>query len=516
MRIEAEDDMDSGKMTEFLIGVMILIATCLFVGYLRFKKRYIYWKNRRIPFPNPNLIFGNFKDMFLSKATEAEVINEICEKFENEKFVGLYYLWTPVLLIKDMDLVKNVTERDFQFFSDHPEITGDSEVDSVSNSLFTMKGSVWKERRLYFTKLFSPKKIKEYFLNIEAGLNILLKNVEECAKDGKDVESIKLVEKYTVHAIASSMYGLDLTKDERNTSKFAAIANLLIHPPPMSIIKITLHTILPGLCNALRISSHPSEIWDYISEFAANIFKAREDSDYERVDLVSMLMKLMADGSTNIKKIDYKEAIGHFFSFFQAGHHTTEISLSHVLLRLSQHKQVQDNLRKEIISAMDDSGALSYESLTKLHYLHGVISETLRMKPALGLIKRICTKPYKLSEDLEVAKGTVIYIPIEYLQNHPQFFPDPQEFNPERFYPGNADQSAYMSFGRGPRLCIGMRFAELEMKRAIAAIISEYEILPSEKMKFPITFDPKTLFFTNIPIGGIWIKFRPLKSGKSI
>lgn len=497
-------------IVEIAVGAFLALCTFILIIYLNLKRKYKYWENRGIQGPKPTFLLGNFKDLFLSKATEAEVINKACYEFENEKFIGLYYLWTPVLVVIDPKLVKNIVETDFDHFVDHPEIVGDTETDCVSNSLFMMKGKVWKDRRLYFSKLFTPKKTKEYFNDMDAGLDVLMKDIKECANGRKDVEALSFLEKYTILSIASTLYGLNLTSDDEATSKFGKIANMLIHPSLLGVVKIILHTVMPSVCNTLRISTQPREIWEYFSELVKNVLKSREANDSGRTDLVSLLMKLMNEGSGQIEKIDFKEAVGHFFAFFQAGHHTTEVTLSHILLRLSQYKDVQENVRKEIESTLSEKGAITYESIKEMVYLDNVISETLRIHPVLGVIKRLCTKPYYLDASLEIPKNTAVYIPVDYLQNHPANFKEPQVFNPDRFSTGTFETAAYMPFGKGPRLCLGMRLAELEMKKAICAIVSEYEILPSKKMNFPIVFDPKTLFFTNIPIGGIWIQFRSL------
>lgn len=85
---------------------------------------------------------------------------------------------------------------------------------------------------------------------------------------------------------------------------------------------------------------------------------------------------------------------------------------------------------------------------------------------------------------------------------------------PERFNSENGglkafkDKGVYLAFGDGPRICIGMRFALMQSKAAIAHLVKNFEITVNEKTKQPLTIDPKE--FLNIKIGGIWLDFKPI------
>lgn len=90
-----------------------------------------------------------------------------------------------------------------------------------------------------------------------------------------------------------------------------------------------------------------------------------------------------------------------------------------------------------------------------------LISETLRYYPPTPLGDRTCIKDYRLpGYDLTVKKGESIVIPVYGMHHDPRFFPEPEQFRPERFSPenkGNITPQAYLPFGQGPRSCIGKR-----------------------------------------------------------
>lgn len=70
------------------------------------------------------------------------------------------------------------------------------------------------------------------------------------------------------------------------------------------------------------------------------------------------------------------------------------------------------------------------------------------------------------------------------------------------------DKGVFLTFGDGPRICLGMRFALMQSKAAIADLVRNFEITVNEKTKRPLILDPKE--FINIKVGGIWLDFKPI------
>uniref|UniRef100_A0A1B6L1J5 Cytochrome P450 n=1 Tax=Graphocephala atropunctata TaxID=36148 RepID=A0A1B6L1J5_9HEMI len=120
---------------------------------------------------------------------------------------------------------------------------------------------------------------------------------------------------------------------------------------------------------------------------------------------------------------------------------------------------------------------------------------------------RECTIPYRIPDsDIVLEKGLFLNIPIRGLHMDPKVYPDPEIFNPDRFVDNNfKPNSMYMPFGDGPRICIAMRFAIMEMKIFLAKIVLQYSIDVDRKTKFPFAFDPQS--FAPSPMGGIRLNF---------
>ena len=93
------------------------------------------------------------------------------------------------------------------------------------------------------------------------------------------------------------------------------------------------------------------------------------------------------------------------------------------------------------------------------------------------------------------------------------FFDNPQEFNPENFSAENKKERnpyAFMAFGHGPRNCIGMRFALLQLKTVTSKIVHQYNVVPCAKTPKGI-LEPDPLSSSGTPKGGVWVKVEKRK-----
>lgn len=113
------------------------------------------------------------------------------------------------------------------------------------------------------------------------------------------------------------------------------------------------------------------------------------------------------------------------------------------------------------------------------------LSETLRKYPPLAMHMRRCNQDYKIpNSDVTIEKGVNLCVPVLAIQKDPEYFPDPERFDPERFGEENKRKLrpfSYMPFGEGPRVCIG----KLKKTRERTGYFS---IFHSLKTKFLLVF----------------------------
>lgn len=152
------------------------------------------------------------------------------------------------------------------------------------------------------------------------------------------------------------------------------------------------------------------------------------------------------------------------FIFFIAGFDTTSTVLSLLTYELSLNPGIQQKLMDEIDETERelDGKRISYETLQQMKYMDQVVSEGLRKWPVTGLVDRYCVSDYVCELDngaqYHFEKGVGFMVPIYGFHHDPKYFPQPEQFDPERFSDENKHKivpGTYIPFGIGPRNCIG-------------------------------------------------------------
>lgn len=186
---------------------------------------------------------------------------------------------------------------------------------------------------------------------------------------------------------------------------------------------------------------------------------------------------------SKLKGISKEEIAGQGVIFFLAGFDTTNSTFCHVIYNLVKYPIWQEKLFEEL---KGKELIMEYETLRNLPLLNAVINETLRLYPPLLELHRSCDRAQTLLDTgIVVPANSTIFIQPYVIHRDPDYFPEPNEFKPERFLGENSAESniAFMPFGLGPRLCVGMRFALNELRIVIAQLIYNYKITADPDLK---------------------------------
>jgi cytochrome P450 len=169
------------------------------------------------------------------------------------------------------------------------------------------------------------------------------------------------------------------------------------------------------------------------------------------------------------KAMGDQQLIDEILTLIVAGHETTASTLNWTWYLLSQHRQIEQKLWNELDGL---PAAAELEDLARFVYTRQIIEEVMRLYPAGWLLTRRALNDDWLGEYFLPAKMEV-YIPIYFIQRHPDLWNDPDRFDPDRFRPENPKprhRLATMPFSAGPRNCIGQLFARIEMQIHLATI----------------------------------------------
>lgn len=141
------------------------------------------------------------------------------------------------------------------------------------------------------------------------------------------------------------------------------------------------------------------------------------------------------------------------------------------------------------------------------------ISETLRKYPPVDTLMRATENDYNIPDsDITLKKGITVFIPVYSMHHDPEYYENPEEFNPERFTSENVAKRhpyTFLPFGDGPRNCIGMRFGMMQTRMGLIALLRNFKFSTSSKTQIPIVF--KAGVPTVTPNSGVWLKVEKIK-----
>ena len=168
-------------------------------------------------------------------------------------------------------------------------------------------------------------------------------------------------------------------------------------------------------------------------------------------------------------------------SMMMAGHETTANALTWTWLTLSQRPDVVERIRAEV--AREGGRLDDLDAIGRLRFTRAVVEEVMRLNPPVWTISRtaICDDQF---DGVAIRAGTTVTMCAYALHRNPRFWPDPDDFVPQRFLEEQATHMryAYFPFGGGPRICLGMRFALTEAVLAVARVLESFslELLPGQ------------------------------------
>jgi cytochrome P450 len=191
-------------------------------------------------------------------------------------------------------------------------------------------------------------------------------------------------------------------------------------------------------------------------------------------DLLSMLMA--RDEETGEAMTDEQLRV-EVTTFLLAGQETTSLALTWTWYLLSQHHQARQRLEDELDAVLKGRPP-EYSDLANLPYLRMVVDESLRLYPPAWGFSRQALADDRLG-GFRLPRGWLAFVIPYVLHRLPAFWPNPEQFDPERFLPErSADRPkfVYIPFGAGPRQCIGNQFALIETQLSVATFAQSYRL----------------------------------------
>ncbi|XP_025113229.1 cytochrome P450 3A24-like [Pomacea canaliculata] len=489
----------------FDMCVVFLILTSILL-YIYGIWPYGVWKSLGVDGPQPLPFLGNHYQL------TAEGNEQCVRKWSNVygRTFGIYVGRRPMLVTTDLDILKEVLVKYFNIFTDRFE-KFEIFPDEIRAMLSVAGGEQWERIRHLLTPTFSTGKLKlmeHHFHRCSAQLTT---NIKEAAGKGQKIDVRKYFAGYTLDVIAATSFGIEVNSQKDLDNPLAKDVSTILQDIASSegllmLLKNAFPFLTP-LFKFLGMHFFQPRGW---KSFLKNLHciiqeRKREGNQKEKPDFLQLILsyeEAQSSGKEELKVLSRLEVIAQATVFFVAGYETTAATLQSLAYNLALYPDVQEKIVREFEEQLGDE-LPTYEDVTKLKYLHSAIMETLRMYPPLNSVNRMASEEVTI-KGITIPKGAGVMIPIANVMKDPEYFPEPDKFDPERFYEGSVNPVSFLAFGYGPRLCIGMRLALLEMKIAMVHVLRKVKFVKTDDLQENLRTKPGS--FISFPAQVIAVK----------
>ncbi|CAL8085215.1 unnamed protein product [Orchesella dallaii] len=353
-------------------------------------------------------------------------------------------------------------------------------------------GEKFKNTRKMLSYPFKHKALKEHNHCFHKHSETLTKQLATRFKGGDGVHIdilLDLLKKCTFRISSETLMGVDLDDTEggevfcENLDELMKIFALRAYRPWL---------LIPWIWRLSSEYRKMKEVCDKMEKVTLKVIeKYKEKTNLNQNDLSNTMIEVMFRNGVDEKLIFYEVAV-----MLGVANETTPLTVEQAMFFLSLHPNHQKLCHEEIDAVYNDpinwkTGVLEFEALKELKQLERCINETLRINP-LSIIMRQLETPLRIDEKLVIPEGVSVVMPPYALHHQPQYYPDPEKYDPDRFLPEEVTKRhpfAFVPFSAGQRGCIGMKLAMIELKVMLATILRDFEVKTvdtKEDLKFVI------------------------------
>lgn len=272
----------------------------------------------------------------------------------------------------------------------------------------------------------------------------------------------------TLEVIARTVFGAEGEVVDRLVD---AVAETMARFEPAHLLRAGQRRML-GLSSFARYqdaSDHLDELLlAHIAELRDRVARGEGRG---REDVLSLLLAACEDQGLPLSDRDICDELR---TMMVGGHETTAITMAWALYYLHRDRALLARVRDELIGLGAAPGSTT--GLGKgARWLQGIIDETLRLRPPAGQHYRKLLRPLEL-DDWRLPAGTIVSPAVTLVHHDPAHYPEPERFDPTRFFDQRPNPAAFMPFGGGSHRCLGAEFANVELRVALTTLLLEFEL----------------------------------------
>ncbi len=386
-------------------------------------------------------------------------------------YTYLGYSRRSILLINDPAIAREVLTDPLEIFPKNDLMVGALEP-LVGDSIFVSSGERWRRQREMIDPAFSGLRINAAFGSMQAAVDDYERELDGRARGGEAFSLDHAMSELTADVICRTIFSRSL---ESQTARDVCDSFTEFES---SVASVDLWQLIVG--KPWADVRQPAAVLDAcarIRRYIGNLVDPRLDGSAPSADDIVEAVIAARDQQTG-KGFTREELIDQIGVFFLAGHETTASVLTWAFFILATRPDVLERLRAEVEHVAGD-GPVTIQDVKQLAFVRNVFRETLRLYPPITFIPRVAAEATRIGE-YRVKKGAMIMVSPWTAHRNALLWRHADRFDPDRFDMASGeskDRGVLMSFGLGPRVCIGAAFATIESGLILARLARRYDFV---------------------------------------
>jgi cytochrome P450 len=387
--------------------------------------------------------------------------------------------------VNDPELVKTVLRETNSRFDKNSALYSQFRK-AFGTGLVIAEGKHWQRQRRLLQPHFSPAAVRASFGIMSDCVDQLVKRWEGYVKSDVTFNMVGEMHDLTLDIAGSTLLGGNFAAAKRDIARWTHHINVYSASLPLPVVSNLWFPTPKNL--SLKRTLREFKV------FISGVVEERKSGATEAVEAGLLNALLEAQDPETGERMSEDQLFAEILGVIIGGHETSSAALTWAWYELAKHPEVEKKLHAELGEVLKgERPALNH--MPQLKYTRMVINETMRLHPPFWFENR------NAMEDVEmwgvtIPKGSMVAFSRYSLHRHPEYWPEPERFIPERFAEDNTHtKHAYVPFGGGPRVCIGINLATMELVLALATMAQRFRVELRERkpveMRALLTMEPK-------------------------
>ena len=430
----------------------------------------------------------------------------LCDQYGS--FFKVRFASRTVLVVADHEATAKILKARPSDFRRSMRLSEAAHSLGLEMGLFMAEGDTWNRQRRMVMASFAPQRIRSYFPSM---LNVTRRLHDRWLKAAQNQQAIDLqadLMLYTVDTITGLALGHDVNSLQADGDVIQRHLDVIFPAMFKRILSVVRYWKVIKLPSDREVERHVAQVNRAIDGFVAQARQRLQQDPARREEPSNLLEAFIVAAESEGGGVSDADVKGNVMTMLLAGEDTTANTLAWLIYLLKQNPATLERARAEVKEVAPNGMAdFTPETMARLDYLDACANEAMRLKPVAPFLPVQAIHDVTVA-DIAVPAGTLIWNVMRRDCISEQHLTNAKAFQPERWLASGQSQVKHLSmpFGSGPRICPGRYLAMLEIKMALAMLLSHFDIMAVDT---PDGTEAKELMAFTMGPEGLSMSLRP-------